>query len=178
MQRFEGVVRRQLVNILLLFLLGAFVLLAAELLLTGHVDGIQNVAVIASSVGAVAVIAGFFVKGTLRHLVVLLLLALSLTGLIGAWEHLESREGGEARSAGALMADVGGYQPVAYQASPAQQAESEENENNAQGERESGEREGGESAPPPLAPLSLSGLALMGAVVLLAKQDDKSSPSA
>ena len=169
MQKLEGVVRHQLVNILLLFLLGAFVMLAAELLLTSHVDGIQNVAVIASVVGAVAVLAGFFVKGTLRHLVVLVMVVLSLSGLLGAWEHLESRESGEAGVPGARTANViSSYQLVAYQANPPQQEE-EENEAKEDGERESGEREGG---PPPLAPLSLSGLALMGAVMLLAKQDE------
>ncbi|HAJ35922.1 MAG TPA: hypothetical protein DCL15_09535 [Chloroflexi bacterium] len=175
MQRLEGVVRRQLVNILLLFLVGAFVMLLAELLLTNHVDGIQNVAVIASIVGAVAALAGLFVKGTLRHLVVLVMVVLSLSGLLGAWEHLESREGGEARAPSVRMADaVASYQSVAYQAGPLQQEENEEQENGERegGEREGGEREGGEGAPPPLAPLSLSGLALMGAVVLMAKQDN------
>lgn len=179
MQKLEGVVRHQLVNILLLFLLGAFAMLTAELLLTSHVDGIQNVAVIASVVGAVAALAGFFVKGTLRHLVVLVMVVLSLSGLLGAWEHLESRQGGEASAPGARVAYVtGSYQAVAYQANPLQQ-EGEENEAEENGERneaggserEGGEREGGEGAPPPLAPLSLSGLALMGAAVLLAKQD-------
>lgn len=184
MQKLEGVVRHQLVNILLLFLLGAFAMLTAELLLTSHVDGIQNVAVIASVVGAVAALAGFFVKGTVRHLVVLVMVVLSLSGLLGAWEHLESRQGGEASARGARVAYVtGSYQAVAYQANPLQQ-EGEENEAEENGERneaggseregderEGGEREGGEGAPPPLAPLSLSGLALMGAAVLLAKQD-------
>lgn len=180
MQKLEGVVRYQLVNILLLFLLGAFVMLAAELLLTSHVDGIQNVAVIASVVGAVAVLAGFFVKGTLRHLVVLVMVVLSLSGLLGAWEHLENRQGDEASAPGARMANViGSYRLVGYQADPLQQEE-EENEEEENGERyEAGrnerkddEREGGEGGPPPLAPLSLSGLALMGAVMLLAKQDE------
>jgi len=179
MQKLEGVVRHQLVNILLLFLLGAFAMLTAELLLTSHVDGIQNVAVIASVVGAVAALAGFFVKGTVRHLVVLVMVVLSLSGLLGAWEHLESRQGGEASARGARVAYVTG----SYQANPLQQ-EGEENEAEENGERneaggseregderEGGEREGGEGAPPPLAPLSLSGLALMGAAVLLAKQD-------
>ena len=78
------------------------------------------------------------------------------------------------------------YQPVAYQANAIQRAtqqESGENEANEAGEggergEVRGEREGGEGAPPPLAPLSLSGLALMGAVVLLAKQDNKTAAGA
>lgn len=173
MRRLEGPIRRQLVNILLLFLLGAFVLLTAELWLTNHVDGIQNVAVIAAILGAAAVLAGFFVKHTARHLVVMLLVVLSLSGLLGAWEHLESREGSEARTVNAQAAGAtSNVQPIAFQASPMQQEEREEDEQRERGEGEEGEREEGEGAPPPLAPLSLSGLALMGAVTLLAKQDE------
>ncbi len=169
----QAIVRRNLISILLVFLMGGFAMLLAELLITNHVDGIQNVANIASLVGGVAVLLGFFARGTFRHLLVLLLLVLSVSGLLGAWEHLESREGGEARVPAAMTAGQDGYQTISSGAGAGVdrtlQQESEENES---GEgRERGDGDGGESAPPPLAPLSLSGLALMGAVVLLAKPD-------
>ena len=173
MRNLEGMVRRNLVTILLLLLLGGFVMLLAELLLTDHVDGIQNVAVIASAVGAVAIAAGFFVKGTLRHLTALLLLVLSLSGLMGAWQHFEASRGDEAHTPGAALVQAQtGYQTIAAGAGERQRAPQQEGEEENEGGegRESGE--GGQGAPPPLAPLSLSGLALMGAVVLLARQDD------
>ena len=90
MKSLEGLVRRNLIVILLLLLLGGFVMLLAELLLTGHVDGIQLVAVIASAVGAIGVAAGIFVKGTVRHVVAILLLVLTISGLMGARQHFEA----------------------------------------------------------------------------------------
>lgn len=160
MRNLENFVRRNLVTLLLLLLLGGFGMLLGELLITNHVDGIQRVAVIASVVGALALLAGFFVRGMMRHLVVLLLLVLTLSGLLGAWEHLEegSREASVPKTL--ASADSAGHQAIADRASTTERTPQQD------------EREGGEGSPPPLAPLSLSGLALMGAVVLLAKQDD------
>jgi hypothetical protein len=92
MRSLENLVRRNLVVILLVLLLGGFLMLLAELLLTGHVDGIQNVAVIASAIGAIGVAAGIFVKGTVRHVVAILLLVLTLSGLLGVRQHFESTD--------------------------------------------------------------------------------------
>jgi hypothetical protein len=162
MQKLENMTRQHLTVILLLLLLGGFATLLAELLLTNHFGGTQSVAVIASVAGALALLAGFFVKGRVRHVVALLLLVLSISGLLGMREHFE-----EASEAGLTPApvtmDAGGYQTIAGTADSIARAPQQEEENET--------RERGESAPPPLAPLSLSGLALMGAVVLLAKQD-------
>lgn len=173
MQNLENLVRRHLSALLLLSLAGGFIVLLAELLITNHVDGIQNVAVIAAAVGAVAVLAGLFVKGTIRHLVVLLLLVLTLTGLVGTWQHFESNRDDEASRPTPLAAvEQGGYQTIAARSGAVErtpQQEAQENETRA-GDRE-GER-GDKGAPPPLAPLSLSGLTLMGALVLLAKRDE------
>jgi len=181
MSKLEMMVRRNLITILLLLLLGGFAMLLVELLITNHVDGIQNVANVASLVGAVAILLGFFAKGTFRHLIVLLLLVLSLSGLLGAWEHLESREGGEARTPAALATSQDGYQTIASRAGTdveraTQQEGGEENEGGESSE--GGGREGGGGSPPPLAPLSLSGLSLMGAVVLLAKRDSAETANA
>lgn len=90
MTSLQSLSRRHLSLILLLLLLGGFAMLLAELLVTGHVEGIQNVAVIASAVGAAAVAAGLFVKGTVRHVVALLLLVLTISGLMGVRQHFES----------------------------------------------------------------------------------------
>lgn len=163
MQKLENLTRQHLTVIMLLLLLGGFATLLAELLLTNHFGGTQSVAVIASMVGALALLAGFFVKGRVRHVVALLLVVLSISGLMGMREHFE-----EASEAGLTPApvtmDAGGYQTIAGSADSITRAPQQEDEENETRER-------GESAPPPLAPLSLSGLALMGAVVLLAKQD-------
>ncbi len=171
MTSLQAMVRRNLINILLVLLLGGFVMLLAELLITNHVDGIQNVANVASLVGAAAILLGFFAKGTFRHLLVLLLLVLSLSGLLGAWEHLESREGGEAQAPAALALRPDGYQTISTGAGADVERTLQQDDDEGEEAREGGDREGGEGAPPPLAPLSLSGLALMGAVVLLAKSD-------
>jgi hypothetical protein len=143
-------------------------MLLGELLMTDHVDGIQLVAVVASAVGAVALLAGFFVRGLLRHIVVLLLLVLTLSGVLGAWEHFEEGEREASVPTTLAAVDPAGYQVIADRTSTTERAPQQENEQNEGG----AEREGGGGSPPPLAPLSLSGLALMGAIVLLAKQDD------
>ena len=170
MLRLQAMIRRNLFNILLALLLGGFGMLLAELLMTNHVDGIQNVANVASLVGGIAIFLGFFAKGMFRHLLALLLLVLSLSGLLGAWEHQEGRIGEEARMPAAMTARSEEFRTISSRADvdavrTLQQADDEEEE------REDGRREGGEGAPPPLAPLSLSGLAIMGAVILLAKPD-------
>lgn len=167
----QAMVRRNLITILLVLLLGGFVMLLAELLITNHVDGIQNVANVASLVGAAAILLGFFAKGTFRHLLVLLLLVLSLSGLLGAWKHLESREVGEAQAPAVLAQRPNGYQTISTGAGADIERTLQQDDAEGDEAREGDEREGGEDAPPPLAPLSLSGLALMGAVVLLAKPD-------
>lgn len=162
----ENLIRRHMTAILLLLLLGGFVMLLAELLLTGHVDGIQNVAVIASVVGAVGVAAGLFVEGTVRHVVALLLLVLTLSGLLGVRQHFESSSAEAFMSIETVTTAISVYQPIADARSTNPKPQQDEREDDER------KRSDSESAPPPLAPLSLSGLALMGAVVLLAKQDE------
>jgi len=159
MQKLENLVRRHFTAILLLLLLGGFATVLAELLITNHVGGTQLVAVVATVVGALAVLAGFFVKGTLRHVVAILLLVLTVSGLMGMRQHAEAASEEAAMPAALTLA--ADYQPIAAQSAAVARTS----------QQESTPREGGEAAPPPLAPLSLSGLALMGAVVLLAKQD-------
>jgi len=181
MLHLQTMVRRNLFNLLLAFLLGGFGMLLAELLLTNHVGGTQNVAIVASSVGAIAIFLGFWAKGVLRHLLVLLLLALSLSGLLGVREHLEEgREGSETYVPAAVTAArPAGYQRIGSGAgvdverTPQQPDEEHEDDMRDEEYEDSmrGESEDGEAVPPPLAPLSLSGLALMGAVILLAKPD-------
>jgi hypothetical protein len=142
--------------ILLLLLAGGFAITVVELLLTGHVKGIQLVGVIAPAVALVCVLTGLFAHGTLRAVMAAALLVVSLAGLLGAWEHFE--EGGRQGSVPALAAQGERYQPVSYQAAAVA------DEGNEGRERAEGGESGGN--PPPLAPLAISGLALMAAVVL------------
>ena len=116
MQKLENMTRQHLTVILLLLLLGGFATVLAELLLTNHFGGTQSVAVIASVIGALAVLAGFFVKGSVRHVVALLLLVLSISGLMGMREHFE--EGSEAQLAPTPVAGAAdSYQTIADSAS-------------------------------------------------------------
>lgn len=169
MSNLQAAVRRRLNPILLLLLAGGYLVIVGELFIYQHWDGVQFIGFAASVIGLIAVLLGLFVKGGLRIGLAILLAVLSLSGLIGAFQHLESSaEGGEgaipalaATSAGANM--LVAYQPgAALERSALQEGEEDES-------RESGE--GGEETPPPLAPLSLAGLSLMGAAILLAKED-------
>ncbi|MFZ4849863.1 MAG: hypothetical protein ACOYL7_12110 [Caldilinea sp.] len=149
-------------DVLLLGLLaGGFAVLLGELVLYRHWEGSQQIGLVATAVGLAVMLLGLFARGRLRPLLGLLLLALSLSGLMGVREHLEEG-GGEA----ARLPAQASLQLVAYQAGPSSEEKEEEGE--VRGER-------GESAPPPLAPLGLSGLALMGAVILLARPDEARS---
>ena len=159
MQGIQTFVRRNLTALLLLMLAGGFAMLLAELLLTGHVKGIQNVAVIASAAGLVAVLVGWFAKGGLRTTMAVVLVLLSLTGLVGTFEHFE--EGGEREGSRPALVASAENQQIVFNAQ-------EEEEGESEGPR----GEGGESVPPPLAPLSLAGLSLMAAIVLLARKED------
>jgi hypothetical protein len=154
--------QRNFYGVLMLLLAGGFVMVLVELLITDHTDGTQLVGVVASGVGVVLTLAALFVGGSARRIVAGLLLVLSLTGVLGTWEHFEEgREGGEAmRPAAVALAN----QPASFQLD-----EDENEEQEAAGESE------GEAVPPPLAPLSLAGLSLMAALVILGTPE-KSAP--
>jgi hypothetical protein len=146
MQTVSRMVQDNYFKIMILLLAGGFAMLLAELLMLDHTDGIQLVAVVASVTGLIVTIAALFVRGRAATIVVAVLLALSATGLFGAYEHLENRE---AESAG-----------IQGQAQPGNQliADYQENESEAD--------EGQASPPPPLAPLSLAGLSLVAAITV------------
>jgi hypothetical protein len=102
-------------TILLLLLAGGFAVVLGELVLYQHWEGTQLIGFSATVVGMLAVLAGIFVKGTLRTVIGLLLVVLSISGLIGAREHLA--EGGEAmspRPALVQQSTLTGVQEIAY----------------------------------------------------------------
>jgi len=167
MSKLQGFLAQRQDTILLLLLAGGFAVVLGELVLYQHWDGTQLIGFSATVVGMLAVLAGIFVKGTLRTVIGLLLVVLSISGLIGAREHLEAAKGEAMSPRPALVqqSTLAGAQEIAYRPGGLAQEEEEEGE-----EGEGGE--GGEEVPPPLAPLSLSGLALMGAVILLAKKEE------
>ena len=143
--------------VFMVFFAGGFVMILVELVITDHLDGTQLVGVVASVVGALLTLAALFVTGRARLIVAGLLVLLSLTGLLGTYEHYEAANGGEEalRPASLTLAN----QPVRY-------ALEEEEEEGEAGEA-AGEAEGGEEVPPPLAPLSLAGLSLMAALAIV-----------
>ncbi|MFN4073304.1 MAG: hypothetical protein ACK4G4_07820 [Thermus sp.] len=127
-----------------LFAALGFLTLLAELLLTGHTEGIQALAPLAAAVGAGVVLLGLWVRGG-RFWAVGLLLLVGGTGLVGLVQHAE--EALEALApARVQLVDKEGREYFAYP-----------------GLGEEGEKE---TPPPPLAPLALSGLGILGALAL------------
>lgn len=169
MKNLQEFSRKHLVTILLVFIAGAFFTTFAELLLTGHTDGIQLVGVAASALGIILAAVGIFAVGKLRITTVVLFLILAFSGVLGTAQHLLAR--GEGGQGSAAQNSSVTWQPVANQtefASGAATAPLQDDDADG-GSGFPGEAPKGE--PPPLAALALSGVALMGAVVLLAKRD-------
>lgn len=129
-----------------------FMTLLAELLLTGHTEGLQVLAPVAAGVGAGLTALGLLVPRLhLPSLAALLLVGAS--GLVGLVVHLEeSLEG--AGKGWVQTVDEEGYAYLEYP---------QEAEGGQAGEEPEGN-------PPPLAPLSLSGLGLLGALALYVKR--------
>lgn len=137
-------VRRQFFPLLMALIGAGFVMLFVELLLYSHYQGLQIVGTAATVLGAIAAFLGIGARGNLRVGLAILFIVLALTGLLGAWEHNESRFEGEGER----------RPPAAAQAG------------------EAGEAGEAETPPPPLAPLSLSGFCALGALGLLGKRDE------
>lgn len=187
MSRIQAFVRRHFNPIILLLLAAGFVITLLELYSYQHWRGTQLIGFASTIAGLVLVLVGIVVKRGLRITVAVLLLALSVAGLIGTWEHYESThgEGDEAaRPALAQAAQGVTNQPIAYQlgnntAATVAQEGGEQGEGGEGAAPQAAPRTGqsfegrGRKIPAPLlAPLAISGLALMGAVVLLAKKDE------
>jgi len=189
MTNLQLTIRRYLSPILLLLLAGGFLVVLGELYLYRHWQGTQLIGFAATVIGLVAVLLGLFAKRGFRMGLAILLVLVSVSGLIGTWEHFESRseEGGEAARP-ALAQTVQPEQlaaatnlTIAYQPATAERMGTQEGGEGGEGgegaaageagEGGEGGEHGGEQAPPPLAPLSLAGLSLMGAAILFAKQD-------
>ena len=184
MTSLQANIRRYLTPILLLFLAGGFLVVLGELYLYRHWEGTQLIGFAATVMGLVAVLLGLFAKRGFRLGLAIVLVVLSVSGLIGTYEHFESRseEGGEAaRPAQTVEVAAATNMTVAYQPAAAERMGTQEGDEGGESAEagqagapaEGGERgEGGGQAAPPLAPLSLAGLSLMGAAVLFAKQDE------
>jgi len=148
MQTIRQMVQEKYYKIMMLLLAGGFAMLLAELLMLDHTDGIQLVAVFATVTGLILTLTAMFVQGRAATIVVVALLALSATGLFGAYEHLTNQEG--ERASIQLQPQLSN-QLVAYY----QDNTDEATESDAAG------------APPPLAPLSLAGLSLVAAATMV-----------
>lgn len=152
MKALQDFVQKNLFTLLLLLIAGGFVMLLVELVLMGHTSGTQFVAVVACVAGLIFAIGGLFANGNIRHLLVVLFLLLSISGLYGTLEHTEKREERIAETTGVTITAIG----------------SDEGE-------ELGEELVGEfqTFPPALSPLGLSGFSALGAVALLGKKEEK-----
>ena len=149
MKQMQTVVQKHFHLILMLLIASGFLMLLAELLLTGHTKGIQLVGVAASLLGTLLAAVGIVAKGKLRYGLVMLFLLLSISGIAGVVKHYEYGAGRETTALPSLAMQA----TVQTVSDPFDEGESE-------------------GTPPPLAPLSLAGFALMGAVTLFARKDE------
>ncbi len=129
---------------------GGFALTLGELLLMGHTEKIQTLAVVMTAVGMLATLVGL-VAPRFRKLLAGLLIVVAAGGLFGTYEHFE--EAAEHREKAARQELERASQGLAVEA-------------HAGEKRERKEKQG----IPPLAPLSLSGLALLGSLGLVASK--------
>ena len=175
MQSIQSFVQRRYWTLMMLFLIGGFAMLLAELVITNHTDGIQLIAVVASLAGLVLAGVGLIASPKLRPIVAVLFLLLSLTGIVGVIEHQDAGgEGGERAARPALTTSASASGAAA---AVTRNLQGGDGDNDTPPNRDFRGRPGQQSAPPPLAPLSLAGLSLMGTVVLLGRRD-KSEPNA
>jgi hypothetical protein len=162
-------IHRHFYTLLMLMLAGGFAMLVAELLLTEHTDGIQLVAVAASVAGLLLTLAALFVRGRGAMMVAILLLLLSATGVLGAYEHFASAEEESARR---QPTEVNTQQVALRTDSVGDNDAAQENSEGAEADKEGGAE--GEAAPPPLAPLSLVGLSWIGALAVVGLSNKES----
>lgn len=142
------VLEKRFPELVVLFAVFGFLTLLAELLLTGHTEGIQVLAPLAAGLGALSALAGLGVRAG-RPWAIGLLLLVGGMGLVGLVQHVE-----EALEAGVpAMVQLVDEEGRAYPAYPRLGEEGEK-----------------ETSPPPLAPLALSGLGLLGALALYVRR--------
>ena len=152
MNKLAGWMKDHFITLMLAFTAGGFVLILVELLLERHWDGIQLVAPVSASLGFLLALLALF--GRRGVPVVAVFLLLSVTGLVGTFEHFEARteeHNGPPETAQAVVQTISATAPTGH-------------EDEFAGPPEGGRRGG----PPWLAPLSLSGLALLGGITTLA----------
>ncbi len=164
MSGLKSFVSRHLYVVLMVLIAGSYLMLSVELLLEGHTEGTQLVGLLASVAGLVMAGVALFVGPAVRNWLAVLFLALSITGLVGTFQHNEDRLEGEAAPPVLMAQSTAANTTIAYSRQEDDDDEAHEEEGYENG-REDGE--GGEDEAPPLAPLSLSGMSLMAAVVLL-----------
>jgi predicted membrane channel-forming protein YqfA (hemolysin III family) len=83
-----SLLRKNLTSLLLLLLAAGFATTLGELLITGHNEGIQLVAVISSTLGIIGALIPLFVSsGWLRTLAVVCFVLITLSGITGTLQH-------------------------------------------------------------------------------------------
>lgn len=98
MNQITTLVQTRFPSLVLLGVAAGFVMLLAELLLTGHTEGTQRIAVLMSVLGIGLGLMALWVSGWLRGLVIAGFALLALAGVYGALEHQEGGEGREAQT--------------------------------------------------------------------------------
>lgn len=158
MEELRSTVHDHFPSLVLLSVASGFVMVLAELLLMGHDEGKQIIAIGASIVGAIAAGCALFASNRIPGALAIALLAVGATGLLGTVFHVAEalEHAGEGKrdrqEAGVLGA----------------RAHAAEDMNRNAGE--AGRDVEGEEGPPPLAPLSMTGLGVLGALGTLARK--------
>ena len=172
MEQLRLLIQERFWNIVLLFVMGGFLATAVELILIGHVNGPQLIAVYSAVFGALVAIHGLIATQKTRYYLAGIFLFLCIMGLIGTFEHFGARKTKE------TMALV--QQITAMTAGASSSIAGSSNAN------------GGWfmsfTSPPIMAPLSLSGLSFLGMFTLFVRSnpsrvgtesdDDSREPSA
>ncbi len=96
MTHLANLVQARFPTLVLVGVAAGFGMLLAELLLTGHTEGVQRIAVLTSVLGIGLGLMALWVSGSLRGLVIAAFALLALAGVYGALEH---REGADEREA-------------------------------------------------------------------------------
>lgn len=136
-------IRKQLSLILLVLVVGGFLMIMIELLLTEHLAGAQQVGFFAALFGFSLAIHSMIARPKTQMYLAVFFLILALFGLVGVFEHYGVRKAKEILSM---------VQSTTLNSASAT----------------SGEGRVRVISPPLLAPLSLSGLSLLGVAALLA----------
>jgi hypothetical protein len=141
-------------QLILLANAGAFAVLLAELLITDHTDGSQLIAPVAAAIGIALCGIAAVLPPRLRLAPAAFLVVLSISGVVGFYQHMDEWDGG-----------LSGL----FQSSDDDDDDDDDrNSGRGSGDEEDEDDDDDDAETPPLAPLGISGTALLSALAAFA----------